>query len=146
MSIVQSYLGKIIETHKNTNDGGDVLLGRELLLLRVRPLAQLLPILLVLPVRALQLEHLQDAGSCMQSCVVVAPSLDLRRKLNYICGFGGFFTWSRKGTPLSPPCFLGVNSVEMQWTLTKTPVSRVGSQRKLTELRVAGSCFTSAIP
>ena len=59
MSIVQSYLGKIIEKQ---NVGGDDLLWRELLLLRVRPLAQLLPILFVLPVRALQLEHLQDAG------------------------------------------------------------------------------------
>ena len=80
MSIVQSYLGKTIETHKNTNDGGDDLLGRELLLLRVRPLAQLLPILLVLPVRALQLEHLQDARRRVQSRVVVAPRLDLCKK------------------------------------------------------------------
>ena len=80
MSIVQSYLGKIIETHKNTNDGGDDLLRRELLLLRVRPLAQLLPILLVLPVRALQLEHLQDAGRRVQSRVVVAPRLHLCKK------------------------------------------------------------------
>ena len=79
MSIVQSYLGKIIE--KLTNDGGDDLLWRELLLLRVRPLAQLLPILLVLPVRALQLEHLQDAGRRVQSRVVVAPRLNLCKNI-----------------------------------------------------------------
>ena len=62
---------------QNTNDGGDDLLGRELLLPGVRSLAQLLPILLVLPVRALQLEHLQDAGRCVQPRVVVAPGLNL---------------------------------------------------------------------
>ena len=51
-------------------------------------------------------------------------------------------TCSLKGTPRSPPCFLGVNSVLMQWTLTKMPVSRVGSHRKETQFKLCGSCFT----
>ena len=81
MSIVQSYLGKRLKhTKTKIHVGSDVLLWRELLLLRVRPLAQLLPILLVLPVRALQLEHLQDARGRVQSRVVVAPRLHLCKK------------------------------------------------------------------
>ena len=40
-------------------------------------------------------------------------------------------TCNRKGTPFSPPCFFGVNSVLMQLTLTKMPVSLVGSLKKV---------------
>ena len=71
--------------NREVGEHGAVVLGGELLLLAVRSLAQLLAILLVLPVRSLQLEHLQDARGRMQPSVIVAPRLNLVKKLT--CGF-----------------------------------------------------------
>lgn len=55
-------------------------------------------------------------------------------------------TCKRNGTPFSPPCFLAVNSVLIQLTLTYTPVSFVGSQINSVPFKQSLSMLTSTNP
>ena len=54
--------------------------------------------------------------------------------------------WYLNGTPFSPPCFFGVNSVLMQLILTNTDAGLDASHRNSTEFNLCGSVFTSFTP